>query len=471
MIKSRLISILQTCSRKELRDLGKWIQSPAHNQRQDVIDLYNYLVEDGHLYNSDLLVKEDVYRRIFDKEGPYDDDYMRQVMHFFSKTLEEFLIYQEVSQDRVRAKTALARVYRKKRLDKAFEKNMRTTRSLQGKQSLRDGTFLRNEYLLEQEQYTYLSTFKRTDLNLQEMSDALDRTYIADKLRQSCHMLSHQTVYKTDYHIGLLEEVMDYVETQDLFNIPAIAIYYYGFKTSTERDNVDHFFKLREQIDQHGHLFSSSEQRDIYLMALNYCIARMNLGDGPFMRHAFELYQTGFKEGYLIENNRVSRWTFFNMVTLSLKLEEYDWVYEFIEDFQKYLVEDHREGFVHFSKARLHYQQKDYDQAMRYLIQFDPDEIIVNLGAKNLLMKMYYELDEWDALDSLLESMRAYLVRKKVMGYHKSNYRNIIRYTKKLLKVNPFDPKEKDKITKEIETASPLTEKDWLLEQLAVAGR
>jgi hypothetical protein len=83
-----------------------------------------------------------------------------------------------------------------------------------------------------------------------------------------------------------------------------------------------------------------------------------------------------------------------------------------------------------------------------------------------MLLKMYYEEEEFDVLESLLESMRNYVQRKKVIGYHKSNYRNIIRYTRRLLRVNPYDREAKQKLGHEISEAQPLTEREWLLRQL-----
>ena len=94
MIKSRLIEILRTCSKKELRELKKWVQSPAHNQREDVVRLYEYLLEDEHLWKDEFIAKSVAYRRIYPKEA-FDDAKMRQTLFFFMKTLEEFLIYQD----------------------------------------------------------------------------------------------------------------------------------------------------------------------------------------------------------------------------------------------------------------------------------------------------------------------------------------------------------------------------------------
>ena len=164
----------------------------------------------------------------------------------------------------------------------------------------------------------------------------------------------------------------------------------------------------------------------------------------------------------------LSRWTFLNVVAIGLKLNEFEWIESFINERQSFLEEKYRESVSHYCRARLHFESKDYTSAMRLLNQVEYDDhILMYLSAKIILSKIYYEESEFDALDSLLESIRIYLQRKKVMGYHKSNYKNIIRYAKKLIRTNPYNTSQKQKLKKEIEEANPLTEKEWLLEQVA----
>jgi tetratricopeptide (TPR) repeat protein len=170
--------------------------------------------------------------------------------------------------------------------------------------------------------------------------------------------------------------------------------------------------------------------------------------------------------GILIENQIVSRWTFLNVILIGLRLKEFDWAGIFIKQYQQFLEPRYRENFVHYCQARLLYEQKKYKEAQRLLVQVEYDDMLINLNAKSMLLKMFYEEEELDALESLLESMRTYLQRKEVIGYHKANYQNIIRYTKKLLRVTPRNKEQKEKLRQEIQHANPLTEKEWLLEML-----
>ncbi len=466
MENSQLILILRTFSKKEQRDLKKWLDSPVHNQREDVTAMYDYLISANHLDHEKHLKKEKIFSKLFPKT-PFDDARLRQTMHFLFKSVEEFLIWQGLQESAIQARLMLAGIYRKRKLNKSFRKTMRNLEELQENSPYRNEQYLRYKYMLEQEEYLFLESRERTiKMNLQEVSEALDATFLADKLRQSCLMLAHQAVYKINYDVGLIEEVLAYVERRQLTRLPAIGTYYYIYKMLTEHNNSEHFEALERLISQQHQYFPEEEKMGIYLHAINYCIRKMNLGEQAYIRKAFELYRQGLEEKILIPDNTIDPYLFRNVAAIGLRLKEFDWVEYFIHNYRNYLQEDYRENFFQFNLARLHFERKNYDAAMQLLARVDFDDVLVQLNAKMMLLKIYYELDEVDALESLLESMRAYLNRKEVTGYYRSNYQNIIRYTRKLVRINPYDKAPKEKLRQEIQQINPLTEREWLLRQL-----
>ena len=50
--------------------------------------------------------------------------------------------------------------------------------------------------------------------------------------------------------------------------------------------------------------------------------------------------------------------------------------------------------------------------------------------------------------------------------FYRTNYSNLIRYTRKLSELNPFDRQAKEDLRAAIEAEEPLLEKEWLLQQL-----
>ena len=469
MIKSRLIEVLRTFSKKDFREFKKWVDSPSHNQRQDVVALYDYLLENNNLQDESALEKQIVFPFLY-KNEKYDDSKMRQVMHFMFKAIEDYLIYSEINKNPTYLKIALARNYRKKRLIKQAEKTINNIENELKKATIQSNIHFRNKYLFEEEKYNFLIGLKqiRTELNLQDASESLEVSFIVDKLNQAGLMASHKSVYNIEYDKGLLSEVLNHVENKGLLKKPYVATYYYIYKTLVEKEVDSHFENLKFQINNSGHTFPPEEKGPIYLMAVNYCIHRMNAGAKEYIKEAFLLYKEGIENKALIEDTGyLSRFAFQNVIAIALRLKEYQWVENFIKDYQDFLQEKYRQSSVHYNQAKLYYEKGDYDKATELFMQFEHKDILLNLNAKSMLLKMYYEQSEFRILESLLESVRAYLQRKKVMGYHKSNYKNIIRYTKKLLKVNPYSKAQKEKLKAEIETAKPLTEKAWLLKQLA----
>jgi hypothetical protein len=59
-----------------------------------------------------------------------------------------------------------------------------------------------------------------------------------------------------------------------------------------------------------------------------------------------------------------------------------------------------------------------------------------------------------------------FISRQRVIGYHKNNYLNIIKFIQKLMSHNPNDKAERATLRQRIEAEERLTEKEWFLEML-----
>ena len=93
-------------------------------------------------------------------------------------------------------------------------------------------------------------------------------------------------------------------------------------------------------------------------------------------------------------------------------------------------------------------------------------DLMLSLAAKMLQLKIFFELQEFDLLESHLQAIRAFIRRKKVMGYHRENYLNTVHFTQKLLESNAFDKPARAALRREIEETKAVAEKEWLLEQV-----
>ncbi|HFC00061.1 MAG TPA: hypothetical protein ENJ53_04570 [Phaeodactylibacter sp.] len=90
------------------------------------------------------------------------------------------------------------------------------------------------------------------------------------------------------------------------------------------------------------------------------------------------------------------------------------------------------------------------------------------MGGRLMLLKTYYELKEFDALESLLDSYRIYLIRNKLISKKvRQQLMNGIRFTRKLASLAPYDKAGLQKVKNQIDSCKALAAKKWLLEKVA----
>jgi hypothetical protein len=462
MEKSKLVEVLFTTDAREKRLFRQWLLSPVHNQRTDIVQLFDYLVDAKDLS------KEAAWQAL-EPDTSFDDARMRQVMHFLAKQLDDFLTWQEIQADTSLMELSRLRVYRRRKLPRHFQATLEQVHKALQESSLRNGRYLRDLSMVELETYNFKSALKtEKHLNLQETSNALDLTYVAEKLRITCLMLSHQAVNReAQYHLGPIAELLQYVESNQLLDVPAVAAYYYCYYASVNKENEQQFAELQRIITtQHSH-FPPTELRELYLFALNFCIYWINTGSKAYFKRAFELYKAGFESSVLIENGLISRFTFLNAVVNALNVEEYQWAERFIQEFQQYLQDEHRAPTVQMAQARLYFEKGEYNKAQTVLHHYDSDDLLHVLYARVLLIKIYFMHQEFMPLESLLESTTVYLKRKKSLDRRRSlGYINFIKHMKKVVKLWPLTQKQRQEQIKAIEETDTMLSKNWLLEML-----
>ena len=460
---NKLISLINSLTGVEKRELHHFLVSPFFNRRQEVVALWNYLLgqdrEEEGSYQ-----KEKIFAVVFPGET-FEDRRLRYTFTYLLEKIEWFLAYRQYDSTPTLSELSLATAYRQKGLDKHFKQAWRRAE----KEAIGMSLGLEKSHAnfkLAFEQYFFSEKQKRTrEGSLQAVHNRFDEYIVIGKLRLACLMVAQQKVVKVEYDHSFLPLIIQWLENNDLLEQPAIGIYYHCYLALTE-NKEEHFQQFRQQLEKHGEYFDAAEVKDILLMAINFCIRQVNMGKRHFIQEAFDLYKLGLKNDLLTEGGLMSRFTYKNIVALGLGQEEFEWVEQFIADWQPKLEERYQESSYHFNLAKLYFTKNDYPRAMPLLAQVDDSDFLLMLDAKVLLLKMYYETGEWDALDSLLSSFKTYLRRKKQIGYHEEHYKSLLRYTFKLLKINRFDKSQVASLRSEISKNDKVLEKNWLLEQL-----
>ncbi len=465
MKNSRLFLLFSQLPKKQLSTIQKAAHSSYFTTRPHVTRLFDFLWE----CRFELKVtptKEQAFRAIFPDQA-YDDHKLRLSMSLLLKLMERCLVFEEWEKNRTHYLTTLGITYRKLGLSKHFLQAIQQAKLSNTNQPYRSDIFYDLELKIALEEYQFKATQKQIqELNLQSILDQLDLAYFIQKLRYACYAHSHQAVFKIEYDYGLILNLLDYLPSSKHLTNPTLAIYYYCFKALKNPASPELFRQFKELLFKNSAVFPDTELRDLYLLAINYCIRQLNQGDRSFAADGFDFYKDGIEKEYLLIDEKLSRFTYNNITALGIRVGEFEWVEHFVYQYKTNLEKKFQESSYSFNLARIKYEQKQFNSAIRLLQHAEYKDVVLNLSAKAILVKIFFELEEFDTLEAHLDAMNTFIRRKKMMSYHRNNFLNLVRFTRKILETPSGNTAARKKLLSELEQTSAIAEKEWLKKQL-----
>ena len=162
------------------------------------------------------------------------------------------------------------------------------------------------------------------------------------------------------------------------------------------------------------------------------------------------------------------KYTYNNIHLLAQVTGERDWAHTFLETYRDRLPIADRENIFRYNLAIFHYRASEHDRVLELLRAVEFSEVFINLDVRRMLLKSYYELGEWSVLASLLDSFKAYLRRQKDLGYHRESYLNLVKFTRKVVRVAGKSLAGRRKLAAQMRAVEALAEREWLLEKLGM---
>lgn len=462
MEKGYLPELLQSLTLPERMALRKYLCSPYVNARTDVLALFDHL----NTQPAEAADRNAAFDTVFQGKQ-FDARQMNYTVSYLTKLIEAFLAQREWETDEAARGLCLLQSLRKRRLTRLSARAAHSLEKRLEKQPVRDAAYFRQRYLFAAEQMQeHLQQGRGRDLDFDTLTQAHEKAFICEKLKLGCILLSRQAVASREYGAGILPVLLDFLRGHPWLKEPAIAAWYHSYFVLADAGATEHFEQLKALISTQETLLSDNERSELFLTAINFCIRRINSGFAHFSKDLFDLYRDGLAQDVFLDNGIISRWTYNNVVNTALKMGEVDWSLQFLEDYRRRLEPAFRDTSYFFNLARCRYEKGDHDAALECLTRIEYDDILQNLSAKTLQMKIYYDTSAWQSLDSLLDSVAIYLRRKKVLGYHKENFSNIVRFMQRLLALPPGANTAHELLRQDLENCKVLSEKGWFLQRM-----
>ncbi len=440
MYQSKLLRLLFTLRQSEWRRFEGFVQSPYFNQNGQAIQLLAHLRK----YNSDpqspALSKEVVYKKVFGKE-PTHLQPLHDLSSHLLRLLEKFLALESVQSHPALLQQHLCeslmeqerhwylqKVWEKSRDGLAHAQEPSARHWLEAYQTWELG--LRHTHQAQKRQASL-----PLEQNLHHAIDALDRFYWIKKLELGCEQLNRSRILNTSDTAPVWTDLLQDLESSQLHLLqePLIGLYVQVLRLLLNGTDED-YFQLVSRLQERRTKLTPATALALYTYAQNYCIRQINQGNHPFLGELFRIYQTLITDQLLFdEDGTLAHWHYKNITTVALRLKEFDWVSVFLERFRSKLPAALQASVYAYNLAALHYEQGDYPKAMRLLQQTEFADVYYALSAKSMLLKIYFETEDDEALTYAIQAFDVFLRRNEdISKDHQLIHKNLLRYIRKL---------------------------------------
>ena len=313
---------------------------------------------------------------------------------------------------------------------------------------------------------------------IDRMVDHLDRFFIASRLEYACSRLIYQRIWNSQPSDIFLDDILGFLEGpgKQFLQSADIAAYFHIYQMLGDKENSEtHYQEVRKLLKEHSVLFTNEENYTLYGYVQNYVTAQLNAGKSEYLDEIFQIYQEMLKKKAFLFNGYLDASVYKNIVTVGLRLRQFEWVRNFLEEYRGYLHPSHQNPAYHSNVAAWHYARKEYSKALRELLMTDLIDVYYHLNVRQMQLKIYFEQKENEALNSLIDAFSSYLKRnKQISESKKEGFGNLVRFIRKAARLRQrgftlnqeaFE-QQKDNLLEEIQTTPNLPIRSWLQEHV-----
>lgn len=475
MKNSKLIGMLSKMGKKEWASFKLYVHSDFFNSNQKSLVLWALLDKAYPGFPEKKINRAYLQEKIFGVVNGLSNNGLSVLANHLSKLLLDFWAYQAFQDDTLYRQLTDLGVLRDKGLSQQFVVRYHESIGYLQKKTPDLSTYGHQYELLTLVQgFVAMYHDDILSVELQEIADVYYAHSLLQRLSIACVILNKRRLKVINYNMAQIEQLIKEVEQHDWSIFPLITLYYrallllYG---QTETDYLEFKALLISAT------IVADELKNLYAYAIGYCTLQTVKGNLSYYQEAFDLYKMQHERQLLFDGQYLQLNHARNMVTLGLRLREWEWIQTFIEYCRIHIHPNYSDTIYCLNMAAFCFYQKNtaaYQECIDYLFRISKDiEPLYNIERKSLLLKVYYELQETRLFESHIATFKSYIkTQRELPDAKKKAYLHFIRLSMHLFNEMQKSSKLRDtqklkKIAQELKTL-PITDKQWLMEKYAV---
>jgi tetratricopeptide (TPR) repeat protein len=308
-----------------------------------------------------------------------------------------------------------------------------------------------------------ISQNRRQDFPFEKISNQLNAWYAGQLMQLACIEMSHNNFQRQEKtsKSEWTQALVQYLPEKPHENTPAVALYFKSYQMLYQLQSDVFLQEFKAVLAQYSTEMTLAEARGLLMLAINHGIRRINEGDKKAIQDTLDFYLLGLEKKLLQDDRGVlSKHTYNNV------LMTWESALVFLEKYREQLSTSERDNIYQYNLSVYHYRRGDFDAALDLLRNVTFPDPNYNLESRKMLLKIYFEQESHDALESLIDNLLTWLRRHGELGYHREMFRNLATFTRKLLRLLPNDRKGRLALEQRILDTPLVAERGWLLEKV-----
>ncbi|MFZ1321913.1 MAG: hypothetical protein WAT71_10185 [Ignavibacteria bacterium] len=480
MIHSKVIDILKTFSKEELKQFSEFLHSPFHNKNKNLLILFETLLKYHPDYNAD---NEIIFQTIYPAKE-YSHDSIKKLMSELIKAVESFLSHSGLIKEKFLLNKILLKELSDRKIDNLWKLKIK---KLESDFPEEYPDYYNNKSALEGFKVEFNVT-RNTAVDFEKIHNdkfSYDTCYY---LFQALIYIHCTTSLKNSYsHISTNKNLNDLFLNFDFDSFIKKSV------TNTHEDKTIYLLcnliKMFIPPDDESFFYNSKkvllelfdhetfEIRDDYTLYISvltsYCTRKMRERKLNFCNEQLKLHKHRFK---VLENtnkkfSKFTRFDFSNIINLATFLGEIDWAEEFVSKVNKYFFKEDYEFNFNYGNALIELRKSNFEKALEYSSKTITKDHVFKVALINLKLMCYYDLDFTEEAFSAIDAFNHQVLNSdKFNDRYKTLQKSFIDIYKKMLnfKVNPqkisdWNLKELEKM---IDSKEFSLSDHWFLEKL-----
>ncbi|MFM2226610.1 MAG: hypothetical protein RJA07_2812 [Bacteroidota bacterium] len=464
MQNTKLYQLLKSFSPQEIQRFQLYLQSPFFNTDISIFNLFEIIRPYLHSRNTNIPEAEIIGKKLNKSKQFNNLKFNKQSSYLYQYAID-FISLHQLKNKTNALPIQYLQILNQRRLTDLFSFHAEKTKlTIHKKNEDLDCSFIENFKLQQQiNNYQELLQSRQQQLNTADVLQTLEDFYLYEKLKYWSAAKHYKNLFDQPVNIQWEDFLLSWINKNPSDN-EWIEINRQILLLQSSVDKQPHYQWLKKVLVEQENSLNKTSQKEVLLFLINYCIEQINSSNTEFYKELFQLYKLALKRKLLIQKKLMSPWDFKNIVSVALQLQEINWTEKFIKTYNTHLPNEELSNAYNYNLAKVFFIQKKYKESLQLLQQVAYTDLFYQLDIKVMQTKTLYELNEWQTLDDLINSLKKLIKRKQKLSVHyQSVYRKFITYLQQLLKTK--SKKEAAIIIKKLEFDTQVPDKNWLMEK------